>query len=321
MIPSVLLYLRDTLFVAWGIGDQSGLGWPWNLSISMYGLIFTRRIDDRYRWCYPLAILKARGQSRAGKATVFTHAMVAGIVLGLIFLSVAPFSEQLGVFLGADAVIFEMTNTYLRTILLFGPVLVVNSVGLFAFVRNDGNPNWADGRDAYQQFSAISYGLHSYLPQMGMFGAALATGIARSSAFLSLPYSQCPCTLDADADFNPGICGIWPPLGLANLITEILRGLGAGGVQSGPFLYCRQWGWRLTVWWQTPAFYRHSLFFVSVLARGLAAPASYSHGRGELTVLAENSLLWADYGDGDGRSHLLLLVLGFQTEIVADFNR
>ena len=49
--------------------------------------------------------------------------------------------------LGADKETFEMTDTYLKVILCFAPVLSLNNVVL-AFVRNDRNPAFVHDRHA-----------------------------------------------------------------------------------------------------------------------------------------------------------------------------
>ena len=49
------------------------------------------------------------------------------------------FSGSLSRLLGANQNTFEMTNTYLRVMMLFSPAFIFNDI-ILCFVRNDGNP-------------------------------------------------------------------------------------------------------------------------------------------------------------------------------------
>ncbi|HHV43198.1 MAG TPA: MATE family efflux transporter [Firmicutes bacterium] len=318
MIGLSCYIFADTLFVARGLGTN-GLA-ALNLSISMYGLIYAGGLMIGIGGATRFAILKARGQIGQAR-TVFTHAMVAGIVLGLVFLSVGLlFSEQLSVFLGADAVIFEMTNTYLRTILLFGPAFVVNSV-LLAFVRNDGNPNLAMAGMLTSSFGNILLDYILIFPlQMGMFGAALATGIASViGIFLLLLHFRGPCTLRLQGcRFQFRYLRDMAALGLSTFITEISGGLVlvvfnltilgiAGNVGVAAYGVVANL-----------AFIAMSIF--TGIGQGLQPLASYSHGRGEPTVL-RRILFYGLITVMVTAGAIYLLVLGFSDEIVAAFNR
>lgn len=88
------------------------------------------------------------------------------------------FSENLTKFLGADITVFDMTNTYLKVLLLFSPAFICNNV-LLCVVRNDGNPQLAMIATIGSSFSNIILDYIFIFPyKMGIFGAVLATGIA-----------------------------------------------------------------------------------------------------------------------------------------------
>ena len=80
--------------------------------------------------------------------------------------------------LGAEGAILPMCSVYLRTVLLFAPCFLLNHI-LTAFVRNDGNPKLAMAAMLLGSLSNIVLDyVFLYPMDMGIFGAALATGIA-----------------------------------------------------------------------------------------------------------------------------------------------
>ena len=79
---------------------------------------------------------------------------------------------------GAEGAILPMCSVYLRTVLLFAPCFLLNHI-LTAFVRNDGNPKLAMAAMLLGSLSNIVLDyVFLYPMDMGIFGAALATGIA-----------------------------------------------------------------------------------------------------------------------------------------------
>ena len=71
-----------------------------------------------------------------------------------------------------------MCSVYLRTVLFFAPCFLLNHI-LTAFVRNDGNPKLAMAAMLLGSLSNIVLDyVFLYPMDMGIFGAALATGIA-----------------------------------------------------------------------------------------------------------------------------------------------
>lgn len=71
-----------------------------------------------------------------------------------------------------------MTSTYLKTIMSFAPLFILNNIFL-AFVRNDGDPKLAMGGMLLGSFSNIVLDyVFIFLLKLGMFGAAFATGLA-----------------------------------------------------------------------------------------------------------------------------------------------
>ena len=80
--------------------------------------------------------------------------------------------------LGADSSTLPMTTTYLRTILCFAPFFISNNI-LIAFARNDSAPRLSMAAMLAGSLSNIILDYIFIFPlDMGMFGAAFATGLA-----------------------------------------------------------------------------------------------------------------------------------------------
>ena len=158
--------LADTLFVAHRLGTD-GLA-ALNLAISVFGLINGLGLMLGIGGATRYAICRAQGDGvRADRA--FSRALACGGTLGgLLALAGLLWAVPLARLLGAEGAILPMCSVYLRTVLFFAPCFLLNHI-LTAFVRNDGNPKLA--------MAAMLLG-SLYPMDMGIFGAALATGIA-----------------------------------------------------------------------------------------------------------------------------------------------
>ena len=100
------------------------------------------------------------------------------VAAGIFSLTGILFSKPLAVFLGATGNILDMTNIYLKVILLFAPAFILNEV-LLSFVRNDGNPGLAMTAMLTGSFVNIIFDYIFIFPfQWGIFGAVIATSIA-----------------------------------------------------------------------------------------------------------------------------------------------
>ncbi|MDR0460347.1 MAG: MATE family efflux transporter [Nitrososphaerota archaeon] len=110
---------------------------------------------------------------------MFTHSLIAGMLIALLFVAIGIFfTTPLAKALGADFTILPLASVYIRTILCFAPVFVLNNI-LIAFIRNDNNPKLAMAGMITASFSNIVLDYLFIFPlSMGMFGAALATGLA-----------------------------------------------------------------------------------------------------------------------------------------------
>ena len=110
---------------------------------------------------------------------MFTVTVVLAVIFSILFAAAGLFfSGPLARLLGADGAVFEMTNTYLKVLLLFSPAFIFNDV-LLCFVRNDGNPQIAMAATVGSSLSNVVLDYVFMFPLgMGIFGAVLATGLA-----------------------------------------------------------------------------------------------------------------------------------------------
>ena len=168
--------LADTFFISKRLGAD-GLT-ALNLAISVYSIInglgLMLGIGGATRFCY----LSGTERGAEGKSGVHASA-AAGITVGLVLLFLGfTASDAVAKILGAEGVIQEMTGSYLKTILGFAPFFIVNNI-LIAFVRNDGSPRLSMAAMLTGSFSNILLDYVFLFPlNMGIFGAALATGFA-----------------------------------------------------------------------------------------------------------------------------------------------
>lgn len=168
--------LADTFFVSSRLGSD-GLA-ALNLAISVFGFINGLGMMLGIGGATRYAICKAREDDREANAS-FTLSLVAGIGAGVVLVLFGLlFSRPLAGLLGAEECILPMCAVYLRTAFLFAPFFILNHI-LVAFVRNDGSPKLAMTAMLVGSLSNIVLDyLFLYPLNMGIFGAALATGTA-----------------------------------------------------------------------------------------------------------------------------------------------
>lgn len=217
--------LADTFFISSKLGVK-GLT-ALNLAIPIYsfihgsGLMFGMGGATRY------AILKGQKNTKE-QDRVFTNTIWMGLLLGAVFLFAGIFlSGTITGLLGANQQVFEMTQVYLKVILMFAPMFVLNEM-ILCFVRNDGKPQLSMAAMLTGSLSNIVLDYIFLFPcGMGIFGAVLATGLAPViSMMVMLPH-----LIQRKQNFHlvkmrPGIRlgkdAVW--IGLPSLITELSSG-------------------------------------------------------------------------------------------------
>ena len=168
--------LADTFFVANRLGSN-GLA-ALNLAISVFGLINGLGMLLGIGGATRYSICRYQGDEERANRT-FTAAAAWGVLLGLgLALAGGLWAGPLAARLGAEGAAMPMCTSYLRTVLLFAPCFILNHI-LIAFVRNDGNPKLAMTAMLVGSLANIVLDyVFLYPMNLGIFGAALATGTA-----------------------------------------------------------------------------------------------------------------------------------------------
>ncbi len=176
MIGFSAFILADTYFIANGVGKDGLVSL--NLVIPAYTVIYAMSLLIGTGVGTVYAIY--RGQERARKGNeVFTQMIILGLVIGVLFTIFGLlFSEEIVTLLGAEGNLIRLSLDYTRTVFSFSTVFMVNSI-LVSMVRNDGHPKLAMAAMMTGSLSNILLDyIFIYPLGLGMFGAALATGIA-----------------------------------------------------------------------------------------------------------------------------------------------
>ncbi|MDU5913542.1 MAG: MATE family efflux transporter [Anaerococcus vaginalis] len=179
--------LMDTYFVSVKLGSDGlaalNIAFPFFSLLNGLGLMYGIGGGIKY------AICKSRNSEKRANR-IFTSAFLLAMVTGIIFFIIGLlFSEKLVVFLGSDKSIFNITNTYLKVMLLFAPAFLLNNI-MQAFVRNDKNPRLSMLAMISGSVSNVILDYIFIFPlDMGIFGAIFATGLAPIiSMLIILPY-------------------------------------------------------------------------------------------------------------------------------------
>lgn len=168
--------VADTFLVAARVGADGlaalNLAFPMFCFVSGTGLMIGIGGGTRY------AIARGRGEDAAANRA-FTDAVCLAAGFSLLYVLIGLFgSVPLSRLLGADDSLLELTNTYLRTLLLFAPAFLTNHL-LQCFVRNDGRPSLSMA--ALITGSAANIALaYVFIFRFGwgIFGSILAAGLA-----------------------------------------------------------------------------------------------------------------------------------------------
>lgn len=176
MIAISCYILADTFFVAQGLGTN-GLA-ALNLAIPTYDFIHGTGLMLGMGGATRFSILKSQNNQK-GADTIFTNTVYLGIFFSIIFmLGGLFFSGSLARLLGANQNTLEMTNTYLRVMMLFSPAFIFNDI-ILCFVRNDGNPRLSMIATVCGSLFNVVFDYIFIFPcNMGMLGAVLATGFS-----------------------------------------------------------------------------------------------------------------------------------------------
>lgn len=226
MIGLSFYILADTFFVSKALGS-TGLA-ALNFSISLYSLIHGTGLMIGIGSATSYIFKRSKNNQKDANET-FTIAVKIGILIGIIFLIIGQvFSREISFILGADSSTIDYSSTYLKVIFSFAPFFILNNI-LLAFVRNDSSPKLAMAGMLIGSFSNIILDYIFMFPlKGGMFGAALATGLAPviSIMVLSIHY------FNKSNTFNFVKCKLKLKeiknifsLGLSSFINEVSSGI------------------------------------------------------------------------------------------------
>lgn len=168
--------LVDTYFVAEGLGSN-GLA-ALNIAIPAYNLIHGTGLMIGMGAATKFSICKSQGNQGLANR-IYTNTLYLALAFSIVYMLPAFFcSRQIASLLGANAEILELTNTYLQTLMLFSPALILNNIFL-CLLRNDGSPQLAMMATLMGSCSNMLMDYIFIFPcKMGMLGAILATGIS-----------------------------------------------------------------------------------------------------------------------------------------------
>ena len=173
--------LIDTFFISRGMGSE-GLA-ALNLSLPVFNFINGFGLMLGIGGGSKFSMLYCRTERKETDA-VYTNAFAAMLTIAALFEILGIFfSKQVTHLLGADASIFHMSQSYIKTILLFSPAFLMNNL-MACFMRNDSAPRLAMlGMLTGCFVNIILDYVFIFRFDMGMRGAALATCI---SPFISM---------------------------------------------------------------------------------------------------------------------------------------
>lgn len=226
MIGLSCYILADTYYVANGLGAD-GLA-ALNLSIPVFSFITGAGLMLGIGGGTRFAILKAQKKHDEAES-VFMNMVYGAVVFVVIYMvSGMFFSGKIAELMGADSHTFEMSETYIRIILLFSPAFLMNNI-LNIFVKNDGSPHIAMLASVSGSiFNIIADYILIFPMGMGMKGAALATGTAPVAGLmvLSLHFIKKKNTFNfRKVKLVPATLITCIPLGIPSLVTELSSGI------------------------------------------------------------------------------------------------
>lgn len=218
--------LADTFFVSRGLGAD-GLT-ALNLAIPVFNLVNGTGLMLGVGGGAKYAVSKSRGDSNA-QNKVFTNTLFLAAVFSAVFLAAGIFfSKSITAALGADSAVFNMTNTYLKVILLFSPAFILNNI-FVAFIRNDGDPKLSMAGMITGSLSNVLLDYIFIFPlDMGIFGAVFATGLSPVISMCVLSMHK----IKRKNDFHivktppaPKLGGNICALGIPSLVSELSSGI------------------------------------------------------------------------------------------------
>ncbi len=176
MVGVSLYVFADTYFIAQAFGSNGIVAL--NLTIPIYCLMSAIGLMVGIGGSTRFNILKSLNKDK-DSYSMFSSSIKLGFLISLVFFLLGLFfSREISYFLGANEESITMTNIYLRTIMVFAPGFILNHI-FTTFSRNDNLPRLSMTAMLSGSFINIILDYIFIFPlKMGMFGAALATGMS-----------------------------------------------------------------------------------------------------------------------------------------------
>ena len=148
-----------------------------NLDLPIYNIIFGLGTMLGVGAATRFSILKSQDKHEANQ--YFSQSLIVGLIISIPFMIIGIFFPATIVqLLGGNSEVLPIAVDYLRTFIIFTPFFILNQI-MVTFVRNDHNPKLASIAMLMGTLFNIIFDYILVFPcQLGMFGAALATGFS-----------------------------------------------------------------------------------------------------------------------------------------------
>lgn len=176
MIGMSCYVLADTLFIANGVGPL-GLA-ALNIVLPIFNIVFGLGLLLGVGAATRFSILKSQNRDQEANQ-YYSQAISLGVLISIPFIVAGMlFPEIVVSLLGANQEVLDIAVDYLKTFIIFTPFFILNQI-VVTFVRNDHNPKLASIAMLMGTLFNIVFDYIFIFPlQMGMIGAALATGFS-----------------------------------------------------------------------------------------------------------------------------------------------
>ena len=225
MIGLSCYILADAFFVARGTGSE-GLA-ALNIAIPIYNFINGIGLMIGMGSATKYAILKTQNRNHEANI-IFSNALIYIVIFAALFIITAAFfTGKIAYMLGARDNVHTMTDIYLKVVLFFSPMFMLNNL-LLGFIRNDNHPKLAMfGMIMGSLFNIVFDYVFIFPLNMGIFGAALATGFSPIVSMLVLSVlfikkENTFCIVKPSINFKKFFETV--SLGISFLITEVSSG-------------------------------------------------------------------------------------------------
>ena len=226
MIGFSCYILADTFFVSDAL-DSLGLA-ALNIGIPAYNVMQATGVMLGTGGATKYSVYKAQGNKKSA-SEMLTNTFLIGMAFAVVFMIAGIFfSKPIAGLLGANDETIEYTSVYIMTLLCFAPFFISNNI-MLSYVRNDGNPRLSMIAMLSSSFSNIVLDyIFIYPLNMGMFGAAFATGISGVISLTILSFymfsKRSGLKLKITTPKKAYIKNIFS-LGVSSFVTEISSGI------------------------------------------------------------------------------------------------